>query len=32
MKLKSDFDTPEVGQNTPEYRELHKEIKRLSIV
>lgn len=30
MKLKSEFDTPEVGQITPEYRELHNEIKRLS--
>ena len=30
MKLKSEFDTPGVGQITPEYRELHNEIKRLS--
>lgn len=30
MRLKSEFDTPEVGQITPEYRELHNEIKRLS--
>ena len=30
MKLKSEFDTPEMGQITPEYRELHNEIKRLS--
>lgn len=30
MKLKSEFDTPRVGQITPEYRELHNEIKRLS--
>ena len=30
MELKSEFDTPGVGQITPEYRELHNEIKRLS--
>lgn len=30
MKLKSEFDTPEIGQITPEYRKLHNEIKRLS--
>lgn len=30
MNLKSEFDTPGVGQITPEYRELHNEIKRLS--
>ena len=30
MKLKSEFDTPGMGQITPEYRELHNEIKRLS--
>lgn len=30
MKLKSEFDTLGVGQITPEYRELHNEIKRLS--
>lgn len=30
MKLKSEFDTPGVGQITHEYRELHNEIKRLS--
>lgn len=30
MKLKSEFDTPGVGEITPEYRELHNEIKRLS--
>lgn len=30
MKLKSEFDTPGVGQITPEYRGLHNEIKRLS--
>ena len=30
MKLKSEFDTPGVGRITPEYRELHNEIKRLS--
>lgn len=30
MKLKSEFDTPGVGQITPEYRELNNEIKRLS--
>lgn len=30
MKLKSEFYTPGVGQITPEYRELHNEIKRLS--
>ncbi len=30
MKLKSEFETPGVGQITPEYRELHNEIKRLS--
>lgn len=30
MKLKSEFDTPGVGQITPEYREMHNEIKRLS--
>lgn len=30
MKLKFEFDTPGVGQITPEYRELHNEIKRLS--
>ena len=30
MKLKSEFDTPGVGQITTEYRELHNEIKRLS--
>lgn len=30
MKLKSEFDTPGVGLITPEYRELHNEIKRLS--
>lgn len=30
MKLKSEFDTPGVGQITPEYWELHNEIKRLS--
>lgn len=30
MKVKSEFDTPGVGQITPEYRELHNEIKRLS--
>ena len=30
MRPKSEFDTPEVGQITPEYRELHNEIKRLS--
>lgn len=30
MKLKSEFDTPRVEKITPEYRELHNEIKRLS--
>jgi len=29
-KLKSEFDTPEKGERTPEYRERHNEIKRLS--
>lgn len=30
MKLKSEFDTPNVEKITPEYRERHNEIKRLS--
>lgn len=30
MKLKSEFDTPSEEKITPEYRELHNEIKRLS--
>ncbi|MCL2083553.1 MAG: reverse transcriptase domain-containing protein [Oscillospiraceae bacterium] len=30
MKLKTEFDTPNVEKITPEYRELHNEIKRLS--
>lgn len=30
MKLKTEFDTPNEEKITPEYRELHNEIKRLS--
>jgi group II intron reverse transcriptase/maturase len=30
MKLKSEFDTPNIEIITPEYRERHNEIKRLS--
>jgi group II intron reverse transcriptase/maturase len=30
MKLKSEFDTPNVEKVTPEYRELHNKIKNLS--
>lgn len=30
MKLKAEFDTPSEEKITPEYRELHNEIKRLS--
>lgn len=30
MKLKTEFDTPSEEKITPEYRELHNEIKRLS--
>jgi len=30
MTLKSEFDTPNVEKVTPEYRERHNEIKRLS--
>ena len=30
MKLKAEFDTPNEEKITPEYRELHNEIKRLS--
>ena len=30
MKLKSEFDTPNIGEITPEYRELHNNIKMLS--
>lgn len=29
MKLKSEFDTPEQGECTPEYRALHNKIKNL---
>ena len=29
MQLKDEFDTPEKGQITPEYRELHNRIKNL---
>lgn len=29
MQLKDEFDTPEKGKITPEYRELHNRIKNL---